>query len=107
MTEYNPLLGPLRIPTCHLNGSPKTHLLEAYLAAHNAVLAAIDALTKQTWPHGRDYYVQPEWPGDKLPSNPAIHLALRQHESRLERLQSVRAELEEIVLGIDAQEGRR
>jgi hypothetical protein len=74
-------------PIVHLNGSGKTNLLAFYKNAVNSLALAIDDL-KHTAPHGRDYYV--------YPYAPTLNKANSEHLSRLERLESVYAELLEL-----------
>ena len=81
----------LAIPTIHLNGTSPVELRQQYQDAAMAVSAAIDVLAKSA-PNGRDYYPQ----GDD-----AFAGAQRQHRARMEKLQSVYAELEEVFCGID------
>jgi hypothetical protein len=47
----------MMIPTVHLNGTSKGHLVAELDTALGALAAAIDAITQITV-HGRDYYVQ-------------------------------------------------
>lgn len=75
-------------PTAHLNGTGARDLYVQYHEAYMAVGRAIETVIYAS-PHGRDYYVQ----GDT-----ALSEALKEHESRLERLRSVRSELEDIAL---------
>ena len=77
-------------PTVHMNGTSSKSLIEMNRRAYDAVSEAIVQL-RQACPHGRDYYTQS--PG-------AVWTALQEHTSRLERLESVKADLEEIILRI-------
>ncbi len=81
-------------PTIHLNGSDADSLLEGYMTALTAVQQAIDAVQK-TWPHGRDYYIS----GDA-----AIHAAMHEHRTRLEKLEAVRGELDALTAHVAAQQ---
>lgn len=83
---------PLMTPTIHRNGSSRGMLMDALDAALEALRAAIGAVGA-TEPNGRDYY--PQGPS-------ALPRALVEHRSRLERLQAIRAELNEIREVIDA-----
>lgn len=86
---------PITAPVLHLNGSSKAALREDLESAHAAVTAALEALSI-TAPNARDYYLRPgTW-----------EQATREHVSRLDRLQTVRAELMEIWEAIENQEGR-
>ena len=82
-------------PTVHLNGTSREALLEGYIDCVNAVYHAIEVLQKNA-PNARDYeyyFVPGTWAA-----------ALVQHEARLEKLESVLAELREIgehVAGLD------
>ena len=78
-------------PTIHLNGTSKESLTEALCEAVHAIHEAGRALA-QTCPNGRDYYPQ---------GNEAISTAMREHESRMDRLRAVVRELEEIAESID------
>jgi hypothetical protein len=84
------------IPTIHLNGTPKDRLLEQNIEAGQALRVAIDKLS-EAGPNGRDFYPQ----GDD-----AFREAQKEHISRLQRLQSVYKELEDLVLAIDEIESR-
>lgn len=81
----------LMVPTIHMNGTSKESLIEDICAATLALSKAHNAVC-QTCPNGRDYYVQPK---------ENFKLARIQHVSRLERLESVRLELEQIAEEID------
>ena len=82
----------MMIPTIHLNGTSRIALLAAHMEAGRKLRAAIDAL-RETAPHGRDYYPQ---------GNGAISVAMREYQSRLDRLQGVLKELQDIAEAIDA-----
>ena len=81
----------MMIPTIHMNGTSKEALVEALSEAYRAVNEAGRKLA-EAYPNGRDYY--PQGAG-------AINTAMKEHESRMERLRSVAKELEEIVVAID------
>jgi hypothetical protein len=70
-------------PTLHLNGTSKQALTEALDAAARVLHTAL-GLLNETAPNGRDYY--PQGPH-------ALTQAMEEHVSRLERVQTVRAEL--------------
>lgn len=91
---------PMMVPTLHLNGTSRRELISQLLGAATAVSKAQDALG-QAAPHGRDYYVQ----DDSATAGDAIRQATLQHISRLQRLESVRKELENIAIAMDEQEG--
>ena len=80
-------------PTVHLNGTSREALLEGYIDCVNAVRHAIEVCQKNA-PNARDYYSRiGAWPA-----------AMTEHEARLEKLESVLAELREIgehVAGLD------
>ncbi len=82
-------------PTVHLNGTSRDALLQGYIDCVNAVSHAIDVIQKNP-PNARDYdyyFVPGTWAA-----------ALAQYEARLEKLESVLAELREIgehVAGLD------
>lgn len=87
----------LTVPTIHLNGSGAGQLREDYIAAIEAVDAAIKA-TMATSPHGRDYYVQPTG---------AFEAARDQHASRLARLLTVKDEFEALARSVSDQQRAR
>lgn len=70
-------------PSIHLNGTSAEVLLDGYVDACAAVLAAERALAACA-PNPRDYYVQ---------GPQAFELAQQRHYQRCDRLQSVRTEL--------------
>lgn len=92
-----PKRNSLRIPTIHLNGTSAESLTEALEKAYSAIGEAKRAL-QETAPNGRDYYVQTQ---DR--QGDAIQQASTEHYARLEKLESVRKELVEIVEGIQKQ----
>jgi hypothetical protein len=73
----------LTVPTVHINGTSRDELLEQIRDAYLAIGKAMEALAKAS-PNGRDYYPQ----GDE-----ACRAARKEHQSRAERLASVRDEL--------------
>jgi hypothetical protein len=81
----------IAVPSIHLNGSGKEHLLNEVTEAGSALHAAIDALYAAT-PNGRDYYTQ---------GPDALRQALAEHTSRLSRLESVLKELQQLAEAID------
>jgi hypothetical protein len=77
-------------PTIHLNGTSRESLLDGYRNAADALRGAIAAL-QQTAPHGRDYYPQ----GDNV-----LYVATDEHYARLEKLQQVLNEINELALAV-------
>ena len=75
----------MTLPTIHLNGTHPAQLLEDLNTAHGALQAALAAMRLWAAPNGRDYYPQG---GD------AFRNAVAEHESRLERLDSVMQEID-------------
>jgi hypothetical protein len=76
----------MQLPVIHLNGSNPEELFYQVCAALGAIREAAFALETCT-PNGRDYY----------PAGPeALQQALREHQSRQEKLQQIRKELEEL-----------
>ena len=76
------------MPTVHLNGTGRAMLTRDYLAAHDAVQAAIEQLAKVEF-HARDYYVNPDpnaWPE-----------ARAERDEQFAKLESVRADLQAIL----------
>ena len=78
---------PLAVPTVHLNGTSRDALLEQLLEAAHAIHEAGRKLAA-AYPNARDYYVQP---------GAAIAVAMRQHETRMNKLREVAGELETIA----------
>lgn len=79
------------VPTIHLNGTSKERLLEDIEEAHQAICFAIEKLSA-SGPNERDYYPQ---------GSAIFEQARTEHCSRLERLLSVRKELETLAEAID------
>lgn len=73
-------------PTIHLNGTSKSSLIEQNRIARTVLRTSIEAL-REARPHARDYYPQNEF---------AFGHALSEHNSRMDRLESVLHELEEL-----------
>lgn len=86
----------MKIPTIHLNGTSADRLLDDINNAYAKIGEAISALA-QTAPNGRDYYPQ---------GNGALEQAQNEHHARISKLVAIKAEVEQIVEGIDAQEVR-
>lgn len=84
----------MRTPTVHLNGTGREELLQRYLAAADAVEAALVRLMETT-PHPRDYYVQ---------DDQAWRLAMVEHQERVHALMQVKRELEGLYLSVDGQD---
>ncbi len=76
----------MTFPTIHMNGTSAKSLMEDIDHAYHAINAAMDALRRMS-PNGRDYYPQP---GD------ALGAAMREHQARSLKLQSVKDELESL-----------
>lgn len=87
----NAALTQLITPRVHLNGTSKEDLLEALSTASDAIHSAIDAVAA-TVPNGRDHY--------NHPVRHALTKALSQHDSRIERLASVRDEIHTLMEAI-------
>ena len=77
-------------PTIHLNGTSRDELMRQLIDAREALRTAIYQLC-EAYPNGRDYYVQGP---DALPQ------AMKEHESRVARLQSVHDELGDLAESI-------
>ena len=80
-------------PMVHLNGTSRDALLEGYIDCVNAVRHAIEVCQKNA-PNMRDYYLVPG----------TGTTATTEHWARLQKLESVLAELREIgehVAGLD------
>ena len=77
----------MKLPTIHTNGTSATELTQSYSDAFIAVRAAARVVAEKG-PNGRDYYPQG---GD------ACSIAMEEHRSRLNRLEQIAMELEEIA----------
>jgi hypothetical protein len=89
-------------PTIHLNGSYPGNLLEDLQTIQSAVRNAVEAVMEHGSPNARDYY----------PQGPSAHAAaVAEHQGRIERLESVRKEFEEladhVMAAIAEREARR
>lgn len=82
----------LTVPTIHNNGTSADELIETLCTASNALNDAYNAL-KQTAPNGRDFYPQ---------GNDALRRATEEHTSRLNRLDEIKQEIDELTQAIDA-----
>lgn len=87
----------MKIPTVHLNGTSKGELARQLEEAGTAIGEAMLKLAACA-PHGRDYYPQ----GDE-----AWIAARNEHWNRMQRLETVRTELQVILEGVDEQKGGR
>lgn len=86
----------LEIPTIHLNGTPKAHLLEAIQEAYSKVGDAQRAMA-ETGPNGRDYYKGLKAGADY----DRLAKAVNEHQARMTRFHDILKELEELAEGID------
>jgi hypothetical protein len=75
------------VPTIHGNGTSKRSILEGYGKAFMAINKASDVL-RETCPNGRDFYPQ---------GSDALEKAILQHQARMEKLQSILDDLEELA----------
>ena len=75
------------MPTIHINGTPKARLLESTLEIKDAVEDAY-SLLRSNGPNSRDYYPQ---------GQEATNKAIQEHCSRLDRIESVMRELQELA----------
>jgi len=81
---------PLPLPEIHPNGSGQNSLLGQMVDAVNALKLAADAM-RESYPHMRDYYTL----------DPAIHSeAVKQHQDRISRIESLIEEYESIAVAI-------
>ncbi len=85
----------LQAPILNRNGTPASHLREAYANALTAIRDAQTALG-ETYPHGRDFQTET--------TGLAMRRAQTQHTERLAKLQNIVTELEALAADIDAQE---
>ena len=81
----------MQLPTIHLNGTSATGLIMNLADASEALDAAYEAL-KRTAPNGRDYY--PQGPA-------ALTQAEEEHRRRLLAVDSVKAEVDALIVAID------
>jgi len=78
----------MRKPIIHLNGSSKASLIKVYEQAAFAIGESVDYL-QDTAPDSRDYYVSPD------PT--AFSEATKEHLARMEKLNSVMKEMDEMI----------
>jgi len=83
------------VPTLHLNGTSKTDLRDGYLAAHEAIDAAIEALASAEL-NGRDFY--PQGPG-------AYSQARSERDAAFAQLRQAHQYAGEMLMGICDQMG--
>lgn len=77
----------LMLPSVNLNGTSKEELVAGYAKAHEAIMAALDAVA-ETSPHGRDF--QTCEPGEHS-------VAMHQHLDRLMMLNTLAEEMEQLA----------
>lgn len=78
------------VPTIHMNGTSRQHLLDEVCAAGSALMNAMEALAKAA-PNGRDYYPQgPE----------AIKQAGIEHRERIAKVKEVYDEVQRLAEAI-------
>ena len=77
----------MKTPTIHMNGTSRKDLLESYMNAMDKLREAIQAVS-DAYPNGRDYYVQ---------ESGAYQVAVAEQQDRLQRLTSVREEMEALA----------
>lgn len=82
-----PAASSIVLPTIHLNGTPKSHLLEGLEPALRAAYELASALQAMS-PNARDYYPQGEG---------AFYKAATEHAARREALEKIIKDLEEQV----------
>ena len=74
------------LPSITLHGTHPRSLVDDYCVAMSAITKASSVLSQHANPNARDY------PGDSLAA------AQAEHKARLDRLQAIHAELEEIAM---------
>lgn len=74
-------------PTIHLNGTSKEELSRQIEEAYSALGEALRKLAEMS-PNGRDYYPQ---------GADAIYKAQDEHRARMQKVQDIRKELEELA----------
>lgn len=87
-------------PLVHLNGTGRDGLMRGYREAARTLRAAVEAL-QQTAPHGRDYDCHPLTP--QLGEGAPLKLATEEHRARLQALEGVLFELEQLGRAVYAQ----
>lgn len=86
------------VPTVHLNGTGGEVLLAQLEEAHRALTATVVAL-QEAAPNARDYYVD---------TPTSFTAAVREHQDRMTRVQSVLDEIEALHIAVSDQvEARR
>lgn len=75
----------MTLPTIHRNGTHAADLLEDLCTVYGALGDALASLRNVGCPNARDYYPQ---------GSGAFQSAVAEHESRIGRLESVRAEID-------------
>jgi cytidylate kinase len=80
----------LKVPTVHLNGTAKSDLVAQLESAIDALFDA-ERKIAEAEPNGRDFYPQ---------GSNVINQAIAEHVSRLNRIEGVRKELEQILESI-------
>ena len=86
------------MPTVNLNGTDGRQLMQAYLDAHTALMAAIEKM-QVSRPHGRDYPGEPQF---KL-----LERASDEHERHIRNMVAARTYLMDVALAINAQNAER
>lgn len=80
----------MQLPQVNLNGTSRDELATQYRNVYSAVDVALDLLCRFA-PHGRDYQTLPAGSYDT---------ARREHDARVEKLASIKAEIEAIAIHI-------
>lgn len=80
----------LTLPVVNLDGTSGQALFDGYLAAHDAIRVAMDAVA-ETGPHGRDYH---------LIGPAATCAALAEHRARMVKLREVLVEIETLAKAV-------
>ena len=83
----------MALPTIHTGGTSRNQLLESYKESMTALRKAENVL-QENGPNARDYYIQ---------GAEAFPQAVRDHEERIQKLRSVREELQAIAESILSQ----
>lgn len=88
--SIEPQSGELQAPLVHLNGSGKDRLIDNLCGVSHALNGAYEAM-RAVCPNGRDYYPL---------GAAAMGRAEKEHRSRLERLDAIKAEIDAIAEAI-------
>jgi hypothetical protein len=87
----------LIVPAVHINGTSADALIRGYVAAGDAIFAALQELEAAA-PHERDYYLYPEG---------SFQRACEEHATRVKWLVCVRRQFMDLAIAVQAQDRDR